>query len=79
MKPLYGRRIFTNYYHEKFKIKDNNFEKKIPVKNKNNLKKIKISWNSYFSNYSIFGDLKIQLYKLFPFKFFLNIQKVVKR
>jgi hypothetical protein len=78
LKPMYGRRIFTNYYHKKFKIKDKESENSVPVKNKKNLKKIKISWNSYFSNYSIFGDLKIQLYKLFPFKFFLNIPKVVK-
>ena len=76
LKPLYGRRIFTDYYHEKFKIKDKNFEKKIPVKNKNNLKKIKILWNSYFSNYSIYGDLKMRLYKLLPLKFFLNIPRL---
>lgn len=78
LKPLYGRRIFTDYYHKQFRIEDENFEKSIPVNNKKNLKKIKISWNSYFSNYSIYGDLKILLYKFFPFKFFLNIPHVFK-
>ena len=76
LKPLYGRRIFTDYYHKKFGIKDINSEKKIPVKNKNNLKKIKILWNSYFSNYSIYGDLKIRLYKILPLNFLLNIPKL---
>ena len=31
---MYGRRIFTNYYHKKFKIKDKEFENSVPVKNK---------------------------------------------
>lgn len=75
LKPLYGRRVFTDYYHKQFKISDKNYEEKIPVKNKDNLSKIRISWNSYYSNYSIYGDLKIQLYKLLPLKIFLSLPR----
>tara|TARA_Y100000994_G_C15644051_1_gene422493 strand:+ start:19 stop:1095 length:1077 start_codon:yes stop_codon:yes gene_type:complete len=75
LKPFYGRRIFTDFYHKKFNIEDSKVEFGSFVKNKNNLKKIKVSWNSCFCNYSFYGDIMTKLYKYFPYVGFLKYPK----
>lgn len=74
LKNFYGRRIFSDYYNKKFKIKDKKPEKyKIP--RKIDLKKIKLSWNSCFSNYTFLGSFMQKVYGLLPFNFLLFYPK----
>ena len=48
LKPHYGRRVYTDYIHEKFNIIDKEPSYSSPVENSNNLKKIMVFWNSAF-------------------------------
>jgi len=72
LKPYYGRRIFSDYYHKFFKINDDSLDNKNYVKKKKNLEKIKVSWNSCFANYGYFGDVLIKIYNTVPLNFLLS-------
>jgi hypothetical protein len=44
LSPSYGKRAFTNYYHEKYDIEDDNEEIR-PALSQNHIDKIKLGWN----------------------------------
>ena len=46
---FYGGRIFTDFYHKRFKIIDKNFYKNFPLKKKYE-HKLKLSWNIGLGN-----------------------------
>jgi len=71
-KIFYGGRIFSNYYHKKFKVNDQNVLMSKSI-NDNDLSKIKLAWNfgladySYKNKYLFFLRKKLLLDKLFFF------------
>ncbi len=79
LEPHYGGRYFTNYYHKKFKIYDNDHQYSTPVKNKKLLKKIKISWNMGLVNYGNLSHILQKIFSFIPSKFLLfDSVKLVK-
>ena len=79
MKPLYGYRLFTDFYHENYNVIDTNQDYTSPVKNKADLNKIKVGWNSSMSDYSYLGLYKLFLYKKVAFKYLLTLPILVGR
>lgn len=65
LTSLYGRRLFSDYYHKKFGIfDDTEHEEKNPqVLDKLDLLKIDVGWNTGLSNYSLLGEYLGKLYK----------------
>ena len=78
LKPMYGRRPFTQFYYEHFGIKDSekNEEFFIQLEDKSHLDKIKVFWNTGLANYSFSGDMLGKLYKRLPFKIFVRYPRV---
>lgn len=66
LKPLYGNRIFTDYYHRTQNIHDRIPEMSEPVLDDSLLKKIHVGWNSGLADYSMMGLYLMELYKRFP-------------
>lgn len=57
-KPMYGSRIFTDYYHQQLHIEDDNIKRPYPLLAKEYENKIKVSWNVGL------GDLYASKYQL---------------
>lgn len=74
LKPLYGYRLFTDYYHEKFGIKDNQPDWTQPILPQYT-SKMGLSWNSGLANYSLHGPLLNKIYKKIPFAGLLYYSK----
>jgi len=67
LSPMYGSRIYTDYYHKNFSVTDEEYYCEPTVRNKNHLKKFKISWNSAFLNFGKFQPYWLLLAKRLPF------------
>ena len=65
LEPMYGRRLFCDYYHKHNKVVDSQDteEKNIQVSGNEFLDKIKISWNTGLANYSFAGEYLGKLYR----------------
>ena len=74
LKNFYGRRIFSDYYYKKNKVKDK-FPEIYKLPKEGDLNKIFLSWNSCFSNYTLVGSLMLKLYSLIPLNSFLFYPK----
>ena len=70
LRPMYGRRLFTDYYHNQNGVTDDpsSEEKDIQVLQSSDLEKIKVSWNTGLANYSFMGEYLGKLYRKFPVK-----------
>ncbi len=73
-KKLYGSRIYSDYFHKKFKVRDNFIMFQRPLTN-SNLKKLKLSWNSSLANYSLKGKMLMLGYKYLKNYDFLFLPK----
>jgi hypothetical protein len=71
-KPLYGSRLFCNYYHHKLGIKDEIPTYSRVISDQNNLDKLAISWNTGLANYSLTGPRLAKLYGNFPIRSLLR-------
>jgi hypothetical protein len=77
LRAMYGRRLFSDFYHKNNQVEDSDSFKEniIQVSDANDLKKIKIFWNSGLANYSFFGEYLGRLYRQVPLKIFLGYPK----
>jgi len=66
LKPAYGHRVFTDYYHEKYQIEDLNPAYSEPISNESQLQKLGVAWSSALSNYAFRGLYQIELFKRLP-------------
>ena len=73
-KKLYGSRIYSDYFHKKFKVRDNFIMFQRPLTD-SNLKKLKLSWNSSLANYSLKGKMLMLGYKYLKNYDFLFLPK----
>ena len=71
-KPIYGGRIWSEYYRETAGILDRNDSHRDTAISENYIPKLGVSWNSGLSDYSTLGPWKISLYRQFPFRYFLK-------
>lgn len=54
-RRLYGNRLFTDFYHQRFGVEDDRPLWSEPVKDRSLLRKIGVSWNSGLADYSPAG------------------------
>jgi hypothetical protein len=72
LKPLYGHRIYANYYHENFGVEDSVASYSEPALNESYLSKLAVSWNSGLGDYSWLGPFRMKLYEYLPLKSLLR-------
>jgi len=76
LEPVYGYRLFADYYHNDFDITDKDEDLSRPLSEKN-LHKLIVGWNSGLSDYSPTGPYKTILYNKVPLPFLLKFPKAV--
>jgi hypothetical protein len=68
LRPLYGGRAFTDYYHREFGIEDQPPIQSEPAPDTALLDKLAVSWSSGFADYSPSGPWRTALYQRWPFR-----------
>ena len=63
LKPLYGYRIFSDYYHRKPGIEDDEPVRSEPVADPGDLEKLTVGWNSGLADYSWLGPYRMAGYE----------------
>jgi hypothetical protein len=66
LKPFYGHRPYTDYYHREFGIEDETPESSAGISDPALLEKLGVSWNSGLADHSRFGPTRMELYSHFP-------------
>ena len=62
LRPLYGGRLHTDFYHRSFDVIDNQPAYSEPVRSED-LSKLNVSWNSSLADYSLMGPIIAGLYQ----------------
>ena len=75
LKPHYGRRIYTNFYHERHHVVDEHPDRGKAVTDSALLSKLGVSWNSGMSDYSFLGPIRLAAYRKFGLKAMLRFSK----
>jgi len=68
LKPMYGRRAPSHFYHSHAGAIDENGDDQPQVQDASILEKLKVSWNSGLANYSVHGPRLLGAYSLFPWR-----------
>lgn len=79
-QPLYGKRPFTDFYHETAGIEDDSPTYLTPVENTSDLEKLGVSWNFGLTHYTrhsqrlraLFRRLPRRAFGLFPWEWYLG-------
>ena len=71
-QALYGHRIYTDYYHQKDNVVDQEPVKAEVVQESALLNKLRVGWNSGLADYSVLGPYLMQVYNKLPIKVLLN-------
>lgn len=69
LKPMYGRRAFTDYYHRTVGICDENEETgdhEPQISDPAHLRKLAVSWNAGLADYSFLAPYRYELYQRAP-------------
>ena len=66
LRPLYGNRLYTDYYHQTFGVTDGDPVYSEPITDKRYLEKLAVSWNSGLADYSWPGRFRMQAYQYVP-------------
>ncbi len=77
LRSMYGRRLFTDYYHKSNNVFDDLESEEIgaQVLNNSDLEKIKVFWNTGLANYSFIGDYLGKIYRAIPIQAILRYPK----
>lgn len=67
-RPLYGQRLFTDYYYRTKGVEDDAPEWSTPVNDPADLDKFRVSWNAGLANYSLYGPYLAALYERLPLR-----------
>ncbi|WP_300301981.1 glycosyltransferase [Ferrovibrio sp.] len=66
-RPLYGRRLYTDFYHSTAGVTDDNpVGSEAQVRDTALLSKLRVSWNSGLADYSLAGPFRMALYNHLP-------------
>ena len=66
LHPLYGNRIYADYYHREFGVTDEDPVASRPVASPEDLAKLRVSWNSGLADYSLWGPAVMGLRRRLP-------------
>ncbi len=72
LRPLYGQRIFTDYYHRAFGVMDSEPVQSEPITDPALFGKLAVSWNSGLADYSLHGPLRMKAYQYLPLRALLR-------
>lgn len=72
LNPMYAHRVYADYYHRRFGVKDDEPEWSFPVPTLEGLGKLDVAWNSGLADYSWLGPYRMAAYAWFPFKALLG-------
>jgi hypothetical protein len=75
-RPLYGNRIFSDYYHRQFGVSDAVPMYSEPVADPQLLNKLTVSWNSGLADYSWLGPYRMKAYQYLPSTMLLRFPDV---
>jgi len=76
LRPLYGNRPYTHHYFEHCAVKDTDPVWSRPILDEIHLRKLGLSWNSGLADYSLYGPLRMMMFKKFPWSGFLQFPSV---
>jgi hypothetical protein len=76
LKPLYGYRGFSDYYHRHFGVEDGQPVRSEPVNDPAQLEKLTVCWNSGLADYSWLGPYRMHLYQHVPWLALLRYPNV---
>ncbi|MBZ0217708.1 MAG: hypothetical protein K8F25_14210 [Fimbriimonadaceae bacterium] len=65
LKPMYGHRIYTDYYHQVDGVSDNDPIWSSPIDDVRQLVKLRLSWNSGLADYTWLGPYRMAAYERF--------------
>lgn len=63
LRPLYGYRLYTDFYHQADDVHDEDEAWSEPVSNPALLDKLQVGWNSALMDYSLMGPLRLSLFR----------------
>ncbi len=63
LSPMYGYRPFSNYFHEQFSVVDDNPAYSKPINDPDLLGRLGVGWNSGFADWSLYGPMRMALYR----------------
>lgn len=67
LAPMYGHRLYTDYYHREFGVDDGALASlSTPVEDPTLLSKLGVSWNSGLADYSWLGPARMAAYRYLP-------------
>ena len=75
LRPMYGHRIFTDYYHRSRGVVDAEPESSTAVGDPALLDKLAVSWNSGLADYSFLGPARMGLYGRLPISALLRFPR----
>lgn len=78
LRPLYGGRAFTDYYHREFGIDDEAPTQSEPAADARLLNKLAVSWNSGLADYSQSGPWRTALYQRCPLASLLRFPRALR-
>jgi hypothetical protein len=73
LRPLYGYRAYSDYYHQAHGVVDEQAVYSEPVRDSALLTRLAVSWNSGLADYSWLGPLRMKAYQSLPVKSLLRL------
>lgn len=74
-KPLYGNRLYTDFYNRQFQIEDDSVPEPDPLVSDEDLTKIQVSWNIGFARcFNFYGEYLAALYQRIQLNSILRIK-----
>ncbi|WP_417835837.1 glycosyltransferase [Thalassospira tepidiphila] len=62
LQPVYGHRVYSDFFHRKFNITDHTNDSSVPIPKQEYLRKLTLGWNSGLADYSLSGPMRMALY-----------------
>lgn len=78
LKPMYGRRTYTDFYHHTKGITDRIADDAPQVTDPLLLKRLRLGWNSGLADYSRFGPTRMALYEKLRWRALLTYPRIVE-
>ena len=75
LRPIYGNRVYADYYHREFGVDDDEPVAGRPVRSAEDLEKLRVSWNSGLADYSLWGPAIMGLRQRVPFDALLRFPR----
>lgn len=79
LRPMYGHRPYTDFYHRNDGICDSIDDYSTPVDDPDQLQKLRVSWNSGLADYSMWGVYRMALYAKWPIRRLLCFSDPIAR